>query len=215
MKKILLLLALGILFVSCSSDTQKVTKEVPSVTLIKPITIPFREHAYAGYPSKVLTTQAELDTFLRKVSNDSSWNKKTSFLAKIKNENIDFKSDNLVFYRMTEGSGSVKVSVKNDDMRLANNEVRIVIERNVPEVGTSDMAYYAIAYRVSKSLKNIIFEDGMQSVIVKNQKSNMVVPENCEAWFDGCNHCTKGGGCTRMACIVYRPEDFRCKKWKK
>lgn len=48
----------------------------------------------------------------------------------------------------------------------------------------------------------------------------MIVPQNCIAWFDGCNTCGKvenygDVACTMMACLVYRPQDFRCTKWEK
>ncbi len=217
MKKILLLLSLSLLFIACSGDTQNINKETSSsapLSLIKPIAIPFRAFVYSQYPSKVLSTQAELDKFLTQVSNESSWNNKTDFLAKIQDENIDFKTYNLLFYRMSEPSGSNKLNVKNDKIQLKNNEVTIVIERDIPKIVTSDIAYYALAYRVSKSLKSLVFDNGVQKVVVENKKSDMVIPSNCQAWYDGCNNCVKGGGCTKMACFAYRPQDFRCTKWK-
>lgn len=213
MKKLLLLLSLGILFISCSSNSPDIKEETPTVTVIKPIEIPFREHGYSEFPSKLITTQESLDTFLAQVGNVNAWNSKTDFLEKIQNENIDFTKYNLLFYRITETSGSVTVDVKNDAMRLVNNEVIITIAKSEPSMGTTDMAYYAVAYRVSKSLKSVVFDDGKQKVVIGNEKSDMIVPKNCQAWSDGCNNCLRGGGCTKRACLVYRPQNFKCTKW--
>ena len=212
MKKILLLLSLALIFISCSTDTQKLTTKSATAETIKPIEIPFREHGYANFPSKLITTQTQLDAFVTKIGNDANWNSKTDFLEKVQNENIDFKKYNLLLYRMTEGSGSIKINVDNRAITLNNDEVTIKIERVVPEVGTSDMAYYTLAYRLSKEVKKVIFDDGTQEVIIENKQSDMVVPKNCKAWFNGCNNCFRGG-CTQEYCLVYRPEDFRCTKW--
>ena len=54
---------------------------------------------------------------------------------------------------------------------------------------------------------------------VSNTKVVPRVPENCLAWYDGCNYCskTKGGEaiCTMMACLQSKPQDFKCTKWGK
>ncbi len=212
MKKTLLLLSLALIFISCSTDTQKLSTQSATAETIKAIEIPFRENAYANFPSKLIATQTQLDAFVTKVGNDSNWNSKTDFLEKIQNENIDFKKYNLLLYRMTETSGSNRVSVDNSAITLNNDDVTIKIKRVVPEIGTDDMAYYALAYRVAKEVKKVIFDDGRQEVIIENKQSDMIVPKNCKAWFDGCNSCFRGG-CTKRACLVYRPEDFRCTKW--
>ena len=44
------------------------------------------------------------------------------------------------------------------------------------------------------------------------------IPENCLAWYDGCNNCAKSEDgqviCTMNACPISRLEDFKCIKWK-
>lgn len=214
MKKLLLLLLWGTLFTSCINDSTKATNDPELSTMIENIEIPFREHGYSQHSSKVLSSQEELDSFLTQVGNDESWNNKTDFLAKLQDTPIDFSLHNLLFYRITEPSGSIKVVVENNTIAINNNEVTITIERTVPDVGTADMAYYAVAYKVAKSIESITFKDNQQKIIIDNKKSDMIIPKNCKAWFDGCNYCSQDS-CTKMNCIVYRPQEFKCTKWNK
>ena len=55
-------------------------------------------------------------------------------------------------------------------------------------------------------------------MIVENKSSDILVPQNCQAWFDGCNSCAKDEDglevSTELYCIVYRAQDFRCTTWK-
>ncbi|MCK5853606.1 MAG: hypothetical protein KAG56_00205 [Sulfurovaceae bacterium] len=64
----------------------------------------------------------------------------------------------------------------------------------------------------------ILFDNGKQKVVIENRQSEMIVPQNCKAWFDGCNNCARVEGntvaCTEMACGVDKPEEFRCTKWE-
>jgi len=219
MKKLLLLCILGTLFTSCIGDSIQTIKDPQPSNLIKNIEIPFKEQGYSQHSSKILSSQKELDRFLTQVGNDEHWNNKTDFLAKIQDTPINFKTHNLLFYRITEGSGSVQLVVKNDEIFINNNEVSITIERTVPNIGTDDMAYYALVYKVAKEIKTIIFETEQQDVIIENKESDMIVPKNCKAWFDGCNYCSQTknaeGVCTQMTCFAYNPQDFRCTKWDK
>jgi len=219
MKKLLLLFIMGTLLTSCIDDSSKTTDDTSPLKRVENIEIPFRENGYSQHPSKVLVSQKELDKFLTQVGNDENWNNKTDFLAKLQDTPINFKLYNLLFYRITEGSGSVKLVVQNDSIAISHNEATVYIERTVPSGGTADMAYYALVYKVHKDIETITFEEAQQKVVIENKRSDMVVPKNCKAWFDGCNYCSKTkdgeGACTEMACIAYRPQDFRCTKWDK
>jgi len=207
MKKLLIFLVLGTLFVACTTP------------IIERLDTPFREHGYNNYASKVITSQSDFDRFLTQVANDSDWNNKVDFLDVLQDRNIDFNTHNLLFYRLTETSGSVKLTIHAPSI-VAYKKVYIKIDKNAPEggIGTADMAYYALSYEVSKNVETITFDDGGQNVIVENKQSDMMVPKNCLAWFDGCNNCSKMENnqvvCTKKYCIVHRPEDFRCTKWK-
>jgi len=219
MKKLLLLAILAILFVSCASDSKNITNTVATQKSIKNIPIPFREIGYSQHASQVIVSQKAFDSFITQIGNEDNWNKKTEVLEALQNANIDFTKNNLLFYRITRGSGSIHLDVDNSNIILSNNNITINIKESSPSVGTADMAYYALAYEVSKTIKTITFDNKKQKVIVENKESDMIVPQNCKAWSDGCNNCAKSKqyadiACTTMACLVYRPQDFRCTDWK-
>jgi len=219
MKKLLLLAILAILFVSCASDSKNITNTVATQKSIKNIPIPFREIGYSQHASQVIVSQKAFDSFITQIGNEDNWNKKTEVLEVLQNANIDFKKNNLLFYRITRGSGSIKIDVDNSNIILNNNDIIINIKESSPSVGTTDMAYYALAYEVSKTIKTITFDNKKQKVVVENRESDMIVPQNCKAWSDGCNSCHKIGddnkaACTKRACLVYRPQDFRCTAWE-
>lgn len=37
-----------------------------------------------------------------------------------------------------------------------------------------------------------------------SKNRNNTVPKSCLKYFDGCNTCTRGGGCTEMYCFEYK-----------
>ena len=220
MKELFILSIFGIFILGCTDDPSKTEDQMSQAptSIIEQIEVPFREHGYSQYPSKVISSQTQFDKFLIEVSNGNGWNNKTDFLEKVQDERVDFKGYNLLFFRMTEGSGSISLIPMRPTISSSKKEIFVKIDRRVPNVGTADMAYYAILYKVAKGVDNIHFDDGEQEVIVENRESDMVVAKNCLAWFDGCNDCAKRKNsetvCTERACLVYRPEDFRCTKWE-
>jgi len=219
MKKLLLLATLAILFVSCASDSKNTNNTVATQKSIKNIHIPFREIGYSQHASQVIVSKKAFDTFITQIGNGDNWNKKTEVLEALQNANIDFKKNNLLFYRITRGSGSIHLDVDNSNIILNNNDITINIKVTAPERQSADMAYYALAYEVNKTIETITFDNKKQKVIVENKESDMIVPKNCKAWFDGCNSCHKIGennnaACTKRACLVYRPQDFRCTAWE-
>ena len=215
MKILLLLLLLGALFTACNSTNVDV-HESTSFHALEQIAIPFREHGYSELPSKIITTQRDLDRLIAVVKRQANWNNKPSFLKAIKLEHIDFSKWNLLLYRLTEGSGSVGLDeqVKQSD----KHNVTIHIKRTVPQMGTADMAYYMLAYKIDKDVSMVNFEGGQHNEHIRNKKADLVIAENCVAWYDGCNDCARINEedtvCTELACLVYRPQDFRCTKWE-
>ena len=218
MKKLLTVFILGTFFISCATDHSNTTN-TSVIGKITNITLPFKSVQYSEYPSQLISSQQELDTFLKQVANIEQRSGKIDFLEILQNTKIDFKKDNLLFYRITEGSGSIKLVVKDSNTVIKNNQAIITIESNHPKYHTDDMTYYALAYKVSKSIKSIIFKNAQQRVIIKNKKSNMIIPENCQAWFDGCNNYfrgkTKNVMYTQRECYVQQPQNFKCTKWSR
>lgn len=99
--------------------------------------------------SAVLRTKAELDTLLKRIREERGWNDRKGFEAAIAKADVDFDKEVLVFLQHTEGSGSVRVTLEKPTLR--NSVLTCRITREVPEIGTDDMAHYGFALAVSKS----------------------------------------------------------------
>lgn len=172
-KKILntLLLLISLSFIhGCGGDGIGGTGVEPGVnspallTTITRVTIPFREHGYSNFETIVFHNQNEFDAFISDVNGQASWNEKTQFLQQIQAETIDFSKQNLFIYRITETSGSNVLTPK--PPILTNNKITVNIDRQVPNVGTADIANYGLAYKVNKSITKVIFDNGTSQVTV-------------------------------------------------
>ena len=211
-----------LVFTACKQDSIVLNiKEKPltevNITTISKVTIPVREHGYRNFETTLLTSQKSFNDFIKEVENQKYWNKKSNFLDSIQLKKINFNLYNLLIYRLTNSSGSTILQV---DPPLKNkNNITIKIGKNKSDIGTTDMANYALAYKISKSIKNITFENGVKKDIIKNSASStsVTIPNSCLEWFDGCNSCSRTEKeslpiCTEKLCKVYKK--FKCTKWK-
>ena len=193
--------------------------DVLSESTILKIAIAVREQGYRNFDTQVLSTQQELDNFITSIKKQKSWNKQENFISSLTLRPIDFSKYNVLLYRMTESSGSTVLAV---DVPKGNNKhVRIEIGRDKPNIGTADMAYYALAYKVAKGVKDITFDNGIKKHVIKNKALNRQegseVPKACLEWNDGCNDCGRVGTandvvCTERYCI--HKDQFKCTRWK-
>lgn len=222
-----------LLFTGCMKERVIVNALTPATAptqlnadTIVNIPIPVREQGYSNFETQLLTTQTELDGFLANVEQQGSWNQKKNFLESLLLKPIDFTLYNLLIYRITESSGSTVLSV---DAPSGNAEkIVVVIGRDEPSMGTTDMAYYALAYKVAKSAKSITFDNGVKKDVIENKtltskittnpaSNQTAVPSECLEWFDGCNNCARvnnqsASACTEKFCENYG--EFNCTKWK-
>jgi hypothetical protein len=225
MLKIILTSFIALYFTACLSTSsillpQTKAPEVLDKSSILKITIPVREQGYSNFDTQVLSSKNDLDDFIQTIQKQKSWNKKENFISSLTLFPIDFKKYNILLYRMTESSGSTVLAV--DVPKGTNKHVLIEIGRDKPNVGTADMAYYALAYKVAKSVQNITFDNGVKKHIIKNKSLNIQkkseVPKECLEWYDGCNDCGRVGNaedvvCTERHCI--HSDTFKCTKWDK
>ncbi len=222
MKKLLTLLLLSTFFIACNSSStpkKNIIKGPPPPMPVEKIDIPFRDFGYNYFSSTIIDSQKSLDDFLLKVMAKDNWRGKALFLKKLQDDTINFEAYNLLFYKITESSGSIKLTAKTPKIKTTTeHHVTIMIDRVSPEIHTDDMAYYGLAYKIGKNIADITFDNGQQKVVIENRASSMIVPKNCKAWFDGCNNCaiTKSNmvACDQRYCDVEQPEDFRCTKWE-
>jgi hypothetical protein len=224
MLKIILTSFIALFFTACLSTSsillpQTKAPEVLDKSSILKITIPVREQGYSNFDTQVLSSKNDLDDFIQTIQKQKSWNKKENFISSLTLFPIDFKKYNILLYRMTETSGSTVLAV--DVPKGTNKHVLIEIGRDKPNGGTADMAYYALAYKVAKSVQDITFDNGVKKHIIKNKSLNIQkkseVPKGCLEWYDGCNDCGRVGNdgdavCTERYCI--HKDKFKCTKWE-
>ena len=213
----LTMLFLSLLIISSCGGTKSKSDDglLTKQELVR-IDIPFREHGYNNFNSRVIGSIKSYNDFIAEVEQQNDWNNKEDFLSQMKAELIDFEQYNLLLYRLTETSGSNTLTVHAPRYR-ANNQIGVKIDRVVPDVGNAAMAYYVLAYKFDKNYPEVVFDNGKQKVIIKNIVSNNVVPKNCLTWFDGCNECGRVENneavCTEIFCQVN--QSFHCKTWEK
>ncbi len=225
MFKLSLYTLLLFIFTACSSTTSTLIltesqkpKELTKTTIIQ-IPIPVREHGYQNFNTQIIGTKEQFHSFIEKVKKEKNWNQKENFISSLTLLPIDFDHYNLLLYRITENSGSTILAIE----APKGDEEHIVIEigRDQPNFGTADMAYYALAYRVAKGVKDITFDNGLKKDTIKNispikeKRSN--IPKGCLEWYDGCNDCkwieSDGDAiCTERYCI--HKGEFKCTKWR-
>lgn len=136
-----------------------------------------REHGYSNFDTTVIDSETALDAFINAVQIQESWNDKEAFLDAANTLDIDFTKENLMLFRHTEGSGSIAVTPQ--EPQIEDAIATVVIERDVPEVGTADMAYYVFAYRVAKTITEVDFVINGAPVTVSNQE-----PTACTAQYE-------------------------------
>ena len=127
--------------------------------------IPEREHGYSNFPTTLITSSDSLANFISKISAQSAWNNKKVFIDSLTQSNIDFNTEVLLLFRHTETSGSNTVTVRKSYSE--DSDVIVEIERDLPSVGTTDMAYYCFAYRIEKKYGNIVFKiEGQNNITI-------------------------------------------------
>ena len=162
-------------FTACNPSSSIIISNPPAKEELLPNTIvrlpiPFQSHGYNNITTKLYTTESDFDTFLSKIKREKSWKKENrkNFIDSLKINPIDFTTYNLIIYTMRESSGSTKLTI--DPPKGDNAHVKIKINRELTEQGTAHMAYYALAYRVKKSVIDITFDNGVKKEIILNNK---------------------------------------------
>ncbi len=217
-------LSLLLLFMGCTPKStivlsETLPKEPISTSTIQKIPIPVRDIGYKQLKSKLFTTQKEFDNLLKKIELQKNWKHKKNFIDSLTLLPIDFTNYNLLLYRLSKKSDATVLAV--DAPKGTKKHIIIEIGEDNIETNTTKTAYYALAYKVAKSVKEITFNNGSKKEIIQNIDSNynkkQEVPEECLEWYDGCNNCGKVGPdndivCTERYCIHH--DKFKCTKWK-
>jgi hypothetical protein len=167
-----LLLILSLFFTACT-EKQLVLREIRnvpqelSIQTISKIAIPVRENGYRNFSTQVIKTKNDFDYFLLQVKNQKGWKQKENFLQTLRLKEIDFNRYNLLLYRITEPSSSTVLAV--DVPRGNKQHIIIKIGRDEPQMRTSDVAYYTLAYKIKKDVQSITFDNGIKKDVISLQ----------------------------------------------
>ena len=177
----ILLLILALFFTACNPPSSSIvisqppTKEELLPDTIVRLPIHFRANGYSKIKTKLYTTESDFTTFLNKVETENFWSKdnQKNFIGSLQINPIDFTKYNLLIYTMKESSGSTKLTI--DPPKGDNAHVKIDINREIPLKGKIDtnMAYYALAYKVKKSVIDITFDNGVKKEIILNVQNGI------------------------------------------
>ena len=173
MRRLLLAMLIGIFFIGCTKTIEKVNivkvepkSKISNMILKLPINL--KDKGYQNLQTRVIKNQNELDSLIADIKKQKNWDKKGNFLEIIENTQINFDTDNLLIYTFAEDKSVVVVAV---DAPISEEKEHIVVKigKDKTKKPSNKMAYYALAYKVKKSAKDITFDDGSQKIKVENR----------------------------------------------
>ena len=190
---------------------------MPSINLFKgghtlsQLSLPVVDSGYSNLKTRVITTEKEYKAFLTAIDSQHYWEHKVAFGMKIAKAHIDFQTENLLIY-WHRGTTAKAVAAKIVTVDDTNATIEIITsDKAIP--ATAAQAFF---YKVSKKILKVRFQSEQQVITVKNAKNGAMIPKECIAWFDGCNHCIRSSHgkslCTKRYCKEKKP--FRCIRWQ-
>ncbi len=209
MQYLLKFLLASLLLSGCSTSTLDFFKSTQG---IRTLTLPSIDRGYRHLQTRVITSSDEYTAFLHAIDAQENWDHKVAFGMTIAKAQIDFTKENLLIYRHMVSSFSKAVVPKILSIK-ENHAVILLEEQGAKSTGT---LYQAFFYTVSKKITQVTFKSKQRVVTVKNSKQTLVIPKECIAWFDGCNHCIRAATgralCTKRYCK--KRGEFCCVKWQ-
>jgi len=174
MRYLILLTSLLLLISGC---TRKVIEEERVINVEKrvkvsdriwKIPISLKDSEYKNIATTLITKEEDFKKFISKIESKKKWKKRDNFLTIVKEAKVNFKEENFLFYSFKEDSAFV-ISTVNPPIDLDDENVSVTIEKELAQEHLSGkFDYYALAYKVKKSVKNIIFIDGKERKVIKN-----------------------------------------------
>ncbi|NOZ90057.1 MAG: hypothetical protein GXO60_02095 [Epsilonproteobacteria bacterium] len=173
MRQLLLTLTVFLLFIGCTKTIEKVniikveTKSKVSDMILK-LPINLSDKGYQNLQTKVIKNRNEFDKLLTEIKKQKNWDKKENFLEIIENAQINFDTENLLIYTFAEDKSVVVVAV---DAPISEDKEHIIVKigKDKTEKPTNEMAYYALAYKVKKNAKAVIFDEGSNKIKIENR----------------------------------------------
>jgi hypothetical protein len=101
--------------------------------------------------------------------------RKENFLNTIQRAEIDFSKANFLIYRLSEQSDLIVLAVdvptsigKSITVSIGKEKLKAKLEK---ELNKERISEYALAYRINKSAKDIIFADGDRNITIENKET--------------------------------------------
>jgi len=182
-------------------------------SMISQLPVPPADSGYANLHTRVISSKQEYKAFLGAIDAQRHWEHKLAFAMQIAKNPIDFEKENLLIYRHSSQHADKILSSR----LVSVSDTGMVIEL---DERNSTMPLHGVQlffYKVSKKLPKVLFKSKKRTVTVKNSNRQVsVVPRECIAWFDGCNHCIRSSTgktlCTKRYCK--KKGAFSCVKWQ-
>jgi len=177
-------------------------------TTLSALSLLHLDRGYTHLSTRVITTYKEYKGFLSSIDAQGGWDHKVAFGITIGKSKIDFQKENLIVYRY-------RSAFEADAKILSSKEgnVTVGIEESHTKIGAIAQVFF---YKVSKKIKKITFKSKQRIDTIKNTHNTSIIPKECIAWFDGCNHCIRSATgraiCTKRYCK--KKTAFRCVKWQ-
>ena len=174
MRKVLLTVTIALLFIGCTKTIETVTViEVQPKSKISnkiwKLPIYFEDKGYKNLKTQIITNKVMLNKFIAKIKQQKNWERKDNFLEIIEKSKIDFNTENLIIYPFSENKSVVVVAV--DTPTSEDNHIIIKIGKNKTKEINNKIIYYALAYKIKKSAKDIIFDDGKEKITITNSQN--------------------------------------------
>lgn len=114
------------------------------------IDIPMCAHPYSRFPSTVVRTKVQYETFLKELKDGDPLNLGKKFTEALKKSDVDFEKETLVLLRHDEPSTSTKVRFETP--ALKERVLTCIIKIEQPKYGHTDcLAFWCLAVIVDKT----------------------------------------------------------------
>jgi len=175
------------------------------------LTLPAMDSGYANLQTRVIVSKDEYKAFLDAVDAQGHWEHKVAFGMKIAKESISFRTHNLLLYKYQDPKG---ITVQANILHSDENNATVKISKT--EKSLPAHAPQMFFLKVSKKIAKVTFVSPLNRITIENSQNKSIIPKECIAWFDGCNHCIRSNTgkalCTKRYCK--KKGSFRCMKWQ-
>jgi hypothetical protein len=172
-KRVFIFVIIGLALFGCAKKVIeeeriiKVEKREKISSEVWKIPIKLKDKEYKNIKTRVITNEKDFKEFIDKLKHKKGWKNRKNFLDILNNLKIDFENENFLFYSFKEDSAYIISAINppiQDDLNIT-----IKIDKELASAHLKGkFNYYALAYKVKKRIKNIIFLNDKNRKVIKN-----------------------------------------------